>query len=231
MADRLDSEREISSKNQYSATMSINLMGGESYILVNNVRDYYKQLESILEDVKSDTPSNYLHFGFIALASATLEFSLNFMLAVYCFEKFKYPTYNRYLRIYKGISFREKLFVLPQLISEGKYVTNEDNNTIKALYELIKFRNELLHNSENVQTFVFPDLGAMIVDDNLCIPLDNTDDGVIDFNFEIKDSLITSLTKEQCIRIGDALLHYRDAIMTPFLNHETFDNNELLANI
>lgn len=221
----------FNSQNQYSATMSINLMGGESYVLVNNVQEYYKRLESLLEDIKKDKLSNYLYFAFIALASATLEFSLNFMLAVFCFEKFRYPEYNRYLRIYEKISFREKLFLLPQIIYEGKCVMNEDNSTIKILYELIKLRNDLLHNTENVQTFEFPDLEARIVDNNLCIPWDNTDNGIVTFDFEVKDSTIATLSKEQCIKIAESLLTFRELLMTPFLRHDSYDNNKLLIKL
>ena len=218
----------IDTKDQYAAKLSVNIMGGESYVLVNNVREYYRQLEDALADIKTDKKCSYLYFSFVALASATLEFSLNYILATYCFEKFGYHDYKRYLKIYEKINFKDKLFVLPQIIYEGKYVMNEDCSTIKNLYELVSLRNNLLHNSENVQTFESPEIGTIIVDGGLLVPWKKTDNGVVHFNFEVKDSIITTLSKEQCIGIGESLLNFRDLLMTPFLNHEPSTNCELL---
>ena len=214
--------------DQHRALMSVCLTGGESYILSNNVVTYYQQLEKALSDIKNDTKCDYLCFSFIALASATLEYSLNYMLAVYCFHKFEVPEYKRYLDIYKNIRFKEKLFILPHIISDGKYVINEDSHNIKALYELIKLRNKLLHNSEYIQTFEFPDIGVSIMDDGIFVPIENEK---VEFNIHIEDNVINTITPKLCIRIGDALLEFNRIFMTPFTNRANIEENEMVHKI
>ena len=72
------------------AIICCNLMGGESYALVNNVDEYNNKLDALIEDIKQGKGKScdYLYFAFVSLASATLEYSLNFMLAAYCFKKY-----------------------------------------------------------------------------------------------------------------------------------------------
>ena len=143
---------------------------GQSYFLWNNALAYYKKLNHLFEDIKSDTPKDYLYPCFITLCSATLEYSLNLIYALYCFRHFEYEDYKSYLETYGNMRFKHKLFMFPYIISEGKLIVNEDSQNIKSLYELIKKRNGLLHNSEKLQTLDVPDINASIVNDKLVIP-------------------------------------------------------------
>ena len=101
--------------------LSCNFMGGESYALVNNVDEYYSRLETLLEDIKQGKGEscNYLYFAFVSLASATLEYSLNFMLAVHCFLKYLFPMYEKHLQPFLDISFATKIEITPEIVSEG----------------------------------------------------------------------------------------------------------------
>ena len=101
--------------------LSCNFMGGESYALVNNVDEYYSRLETLLEDIKQGKGEscNYLYFAFVSLASATLEYSLNFMLAVHCFLKYRFPMYEKHLQPFLDISFATKIEITPEIVSEG----------------------------------------------------------------------------------------------------------------
>ena len=136
---------------------------GKSYFLWNNALAYYKKLNHLFEDIKSDTPKDYLYPCFITLCSATLEYSLNLIYVLYCFRHFEYEDYKSYLETYRNMCFKNKLFMFPYIISEGKLIINEDSQEIKSLYELITKRNGLLHNSEKLRTFDVPDINASII--------------------------------------------------------------------
>lgn len=215
------------------AILSCNLLGGESYALVNNVDEYYKKLESLLDDIKrgEGETCDYLYFAFVSLASATLEYSLNLMLSVHCFEKYYYPMYEKHLQSFLDINFTTKIEITPEIVSEGKLTIKKDVPTLQNLKELVDKRNKLLHNSKavKVQTFDFPDTEAEIMDGCLFVPLDNLkDDGILEFTLELEENVITSLTSKWCIRMGNAIQRYRDNIVTPFLSHSALKENELL---
>ncbi len=215
------------------AILSCNLLGGESYALVNNVDEYYKKLESLLNDInrgKGET-CDYLYFAFVSLASATLEYSLNLILSIHCFEKYNYPMYEKHIKSFLDISFKTKIEITPEIVSEGKLTIKKDVPTLQNLKELADKRNKLLHNSKavKVQTFDFPDTGAEIIDGCVCVPLDAIkDDGILEFKLELEENVITTLTSKWCVRIGNAIQKYRDNIVTPFLAHSALKENEIL---
>ena len=215
------------------AILACNLLGGESYVLVNNVDKYYKKLEALIDDIKrgKGESCDYLYFAFVSLASATLEYSLNFMLSVHCFEKYYYPMYEKHLQSFVDINFTTKIEITPEIVSEGKYSIKKEVSTLQCLKELVDKRNKLMHNSKavKVKTFDFPDTGAEIIDRCVCIPLDSLkDDGILEFTFEPEENVITSLTSKWCIRIGTAIQQYRKCIVTPYLVHNTLTENDLL---
>lgn len=190
---------------------------GKSYFLWNNALAYYKRLNNLFEDIKSDTPKDYLYPCFITLCSATLEYSLNLIYALYCFRHFEYEDYKSYLETYRNMRFKNKLFMFPYITSEGKLIINEDSQEIKSLYELIAMRNGLLHNSEKLQTFDIPDINASIIDDKLVIPIENSK---IHFSLSVEDNVIDSITKGDCIRIGNAIFLFYEQIMLPYVNDD-----------
>lgn len=189
---------------------------GTSYFLWNNVQSYYEKLEHAFTDIISDVPKDYLYPCFITLSSATLEYSLNFMYALYCFQHFEYDKYQIYLDTYRNMRFKNKLFMLPYILSHGAMVINEDSETIKALCKLISKRNALLHNSEKLQQFDSPDIGATLIGNNIAIPIENTD---IHFTISVEDKIIDSITKEDCVQIGNAMLSFYKHVIYPYVNN------------
>lgn len=215
------------------AIFSCNLLGGESYALVNNVDEYYRRLESLLDDIKrgKGESCDYLYFAFVSLASATLEYSLNLMLSIHCFEKYNYPMYERHIKSFLDINFTTKIEITPEIVSEGELTKKKDDPTLQNLKELVDKRNKLLHNSKavKVQTFDFPDTGAEIKDGCIFVPLDALkDDGILEFKYEVEENVITTLTPKWCIRIGNAIQGFRDNVVTPYLVHSALKENELL---
>ncbi len=190
---------------------------GKSYYLWNNAQSYYKKLGNAFEDINSDIEKDYLYPSFIALCSATLEYSLNFMYALYCFRHFEYENYQTYLDSYKNMRFKNKLFMLPYILSEGKFMTNEDYVSIKLLYDLISKRNALLHNSEKLKIFDFPDLKASIIDNNLFVPIENCQ---VEFSISAEDNIIDSINKDDCIKIGNAMFDFCQQIIIPYINQD-----------
>ena len=192
-------ENKIESEGMAKLILSCNLMGGESYALVNNVDEYYARLEVLLEDVKQGKGEscNYLYFAFVSLASATLEYSLNFMLAVHCFMKYHFPRYEKHLEPLLKIKFAPKIEITPEIVSEGKYTIKKDVPTLQCLKEFVDKRNSLMHNSKavKVQKFDFPNTGAVEVVGGVFIPQDAlNDDYTLEFSFDSVDNAITSLS-------------------------------------
>lgn len=213
--------------------LSCNLMGGESYALVNNVDEYYSRLESLLEDIKQGKGEscNYLFFAFVSLASATLEYSLNFMLAVHCFIKYHFPMYEKHLQPFLDIKLATKIEITPEIVSEGEYSIKKDVPALQCLKELVNKRNSLMHNSKavKVQKFDFPNIGAFEMEGGVFIPQDAlNDDYTLELSFDSVENAITSLSSKWCIRMGDAILTYRDNVVTPFLEQSGFKENDLL---
>lgn len=190
---------------------------GKSYFLWNNALAYYKKLNHLFEDIKSDTPKDYLYPCFITLCSATLEYSLNLIYALYCFRNFEYEDYHSQLKPYRKKHFKEKLTEFPYIISGGKLITNENSQEIKSLYELITKQNGLLHNSEKLRTFDVPDINASIINDKLVIPSENSQIRIL---LSAEDNIIDSITKEDCIRIGNAIFSFYKQILLPYVNDD-----------
>lgn len=221
-------------ENMAKAIICCNLKGGESYALVNNVDEYNNKLDALIEDIRQGKGKScdYLYFAFVSLASATLEYSLNFMLAVYCFKKFNYPRYENHLKSYIDISLKTKIEITPEIVSDGEYVIRNDIPTLQCLKELVDKRNKLMHNSKAVKVtrFNFPNTNAKIIDDGVFIPIDSVnDDGTIDFSIDSEDNVITTISAQWCIRMGNAIRNYRDEIVTPFLIHNSLEVNDLLV--
>lgn len=213
--------------------LSCNLMGGESYALVNNVDEYYFRLETLLEDIKQGKGEscNYLFFAFVSLASATLEYSLNFILAVHCFIKYHFHMYEKHLQPFLDLKFATKIEITPEIVSEGEYTIKKDVPALQCLKELVNKRNSLMHNSKavKIQKFDFPNTGAFESEKGVFIPKDAlNDDYTLEFPLAIEENSITTLSSKWCTRMGNAILTYRDSVVVPFLTQSRLSENNLL---
>ena len=225
----MDNKKYNSEDEIISSRIALSLTGGDSYILVNNAEEYYRQLEDVLFDIKNETSSSYLYFAFITLASATLEYSLNLIVAWYYFDKYNYPECNRYIKTYmeeyKKRSFKDKLYFVPTLVSEGEYVLNKKNKFVVSLDKMISIRNNLLHNKEKIQVFASPNLGAKVMDGCIWVPIENAE---FSFQIETNDNVIKTLSKDICVEIGEAMLEFKRQILKPAIAYCTLLGGDLV---
>lgn len=205
--------------NQLSARLIINVEGKDkSYILWNGTESYYEKLRTAYRDINTEKDCEYLHFAFFTLCAATLEYSLNFILTDYCVNHFGHENYKKYAEGYINLSFPKKLLMSPTIVSNGKLKFNEKNVHFKSLSELITLRNRILHNKEFLKEFDFPPLH----DKNL--------KETITMEIPIKPNHIDTLTKEACLKYGDALGKFKTLFMTPALMNK-LNKNEILFEI
>jgi hypothetical protein len=176
------------------------------------------------KDILEEAEQPYTFFAFVTLCSATLEASLNFIIVDYCLSKYGPLKFKQYSDSYIGMGFKNKLNLIPSLLSEGKLMINEDNSFVKQLEALIALRNKLLHNRESLESFDIPKLDSQIIDGHLVIPEANAN---IEFQFFIKDNPIESINKEMCLRFGEALGGFKKYIMDAVLNG-IFTTNEMV---
>jgi hypothetical protein len=193
--------------------LKLGLTGNKSYYLRNGTEDYLKKMRAAYKDIQADATSEYLYFGFFTLCSATLEYALNFILADYCVEQFGIERYKTYLEEYISLKFKNKLLLLPHVISNGKFVMNEDCAAFKRLAEMINLRNQLLHNKEFLSEFDLP-INLKEEEGSLIVPLGEES---LNFTLEIKDTPIQRLNKENCLHYGNAIGDFKKYIMTPAL--------------
>ena len=129
------------------------------------------------------------------------------------------------------INFVTKIEITPEIVSEGKYSIKKDVPALQCLKELVNKRNSLMHNSKavKVQKFDFPDTGAIEVEGGIFIPQEAVnDDNTLEFSFDSEDNAITSLSSQWCIRMGNAIIAYRDNVVAPYLTHFSLNENDLL---
>jgi hypothetical protein len=200
--------------------LRLNLTGSQSYYLYNGTEDYFKKMRAAYKDVQSGVVSEYLYFGFFTLCSATLEYSLNFLLADYCIEQFGIDRYKIYLEQYLNINFKNKVLTLPHIISNGKFQMNEDSPSFKKIEGMISLRNQLLHNKAFLTGFELP-INLEEKDGELVVPEGKE---IVNFSFEIKDTPIERLTKENCLQFGNAIGDFKKYIMTPALTNGLYVN-------
>jgi hypothetical protein len=208
------------------AKLKIELTGSKSFYLFNGTEQYYKKLRAAYQDIKNDIKSEYLYFSFFTLCAATLEYSLNYILADYCIEKFGIDNYRTYLEEYINLKFKNKLLMIPHIISDGKLMMNEDTTAFKKLCELINLRNKLLHNKEFLNEFLLP-LNFKQENGNLIIPKGEEN---IDFSFEVKDNPIDLLNKTNCLAYGIAMGDFKKYIMKPAIDTGLEPNKMIRTN-
>lgn len=201
---------------QPKGKLLINLTGDKSLYLWNGTDAYYEKLRAAYLDIQNDKFSNYLLFGFFTLCASTLEYSLNFLLADYCVDKFGPDRYKSYCEEYIGLRFRNKLLMTPHIISDGEYQMNENHKSFKELEELITLRNRILHNKEFLKEFDCP-INGEIIEGGIWFPLEKSE---IEFTIQVNDNHIDTLKKENCLKYGTALGDFKKYVMTPALNKE-----------
>lgn len=207
------------------AKLKLELTGnGKSYVLYNGTEQYYKKLRAAYLDIKNGNHNEYLYFSFITLCSSTLEYSLNFILADYCVEKFGAEKYKTYLEEFISLKFKNKLLLIPHLITEGKYKINDNSFAFKKLVQLINLRNKILHNKEFLKEFE-SGIKLDFINENLIIP-EGTDD-IINFSFEIEDNIIDKIDEKLCLEIAEAMGDFKKYIMIPAIE-TTFEETTLI---
>lgn len=211
---------------QPSAKLIINISGNDkSYFLWNGTESYYVKLRSAYKEIFGENHSEHLYFGFFTLCAATLEYSLNFLLADFTVKKFGPFNYKEYCDGYINLPLRRKLFMSPNIVSDGKFVINENNKSFKNLEKLITLRNRILHNKEFLKEFEIPELDLEVTETGLIAPLEKSE---INFELEIKKNPIDTLNQKDCIDFGNSLGDFKKYIMTPSINGNLTENPMIL---
>ncbi len=196
----------------------------KSFYLRNGTKLYYEQLREAYKDILGGAERPYTYFAFVTLCAATLEASLNFIIINHCLNKYGPEKFGQYCDSYIGLRFRNKLNIIPSLLSDGKLMINEANPSVKQLEMLISLRNRLLHNKETLETFELPSLGCEIIDGNLVIPVANAN---VEFQLQVKDNALESIDKAMCLKFGEALGFFKKLIMDTAVGEE-FAANEMI---
>lgn len=125
------------------------------------------------------------------------------------------------------MEFKLKLRLLPYIISNGKFIFNENYKTLQSLNSLIKLRNLLLHPNGCIEGIelgsIFPNME--FDGKNLIIETENTE---VEFSVNSKESTIETLNKRDCINYGFALLEFRDLVLMPFLSNHNIEENSMV---
>jgi len=206
----------------------INEDGNKIYFLWNGTETYYEKLRIAYKDILNDVKSEYLYFSFFTLCASTLEYSLNHILINYSIDAFGYNKYKTYFETYINIPFRKKLLMLPYIISNGKYVFNENYSSYKVLEELITLRNKILHNKDFLNEYEFSKIKRFGESTGKDI---DSEHGNVEFEIPFDENFIDTLTKDKCLIFGDALGDFRKYIMTPFLSGNLIENKMVIYRV
>lgn len=208
-----------------SARIHLNLEGGKNnFIFPDYTNQYVVRLKHILEDVEKDKGKDidYLYFSSIALASATLEYSINYLFSLYYFDSHINITKRGLLwKRFSNKDFKQRVSYIVSLISEKQYVIDKDDPTIQSISKMISLRNKLLHNSNMVQPLSFntEKTGAWSDENNIYIPVDSLEnESEMSITLQVKENPILEITKENCLEYGWAVLDYYDTIVFPYIN-------------
>lgn len=206
------------------AKLILTLNGNKSFFLHNGTESYYKKLRSAYIDVQNDQVNEYTYFSFFTLCASTLEYSLNFILADYCVNKFGPDNYKTYYEEYIGLKFKNKLLMIPHIVSGGIFMMNENCSSFKFLTELINLRNKILHNKEYLNEFDLP-LDGIFENDTIAFDKEKEK---IKFSFEVKDNYIDTLNKSKCLNYGHALGDFKKYIMLPAIENHVEENRMII---
>lgn len=202
----------------HSGRLIINVEGnGKSYFLWNGTESYYKKLRLAYKDIQDDNINEYSYFSFFILCAATLEYSLNYVIADYCLNKYGPEKCKPYIDGYTSLNFKKKIHMTPSILSEGELVFDEDKTAYKKLNELVSLRNKIMHGKEALNEFDFPNIKESKEEE-------------IEFELRTNPNPIDSLDKTKCLEFGHALGDFKKYIMEPWFNHDLKENNLLIKN-
>ena len=202
----------------HGGRLIINVEGnGRSYFLWNGTESYYKKLRLAYKDIKEDNINEYSHFGFFILCAATLEYSLNYLIADYCLNTYGPEKCQPFIDGYTSLNFKKKILMIPSILSNGELIFNEDKTAFKKLNELVSLRNKIMHGKEALNEFDFPNIKESEVKE-------------IEFEIATKPNPIDSLNKAKCLEFGHALGDFKKFIMEPWFNNDLNENDLLIKN-
>jgi len=84
-------------------------------------------------------------YSFILVSAASLESLLNDGIILWALNTFPRDSYKRHAEAFLSMNLAKKIDALGYLISAGKFITDNNNETYKTLSNLIKLRNEVAH--------------------------------------------------------------------------------------
>lgn len=203
-----------------------NITGKSAYVLTNDIERYYMRINDAIADIEKDKKekSSYLAFAFIALAAATLEYTLNLMASCYSLNVFKKT--ERWIRLeYKCVS--DKLLGIVKYITKGHYQIDKHHVNIQNLLFLITTRNKLMHNTEAVKIAKnkMPDINAQVIDGYLVIPEEKA---IVEAIIKTTDNIVDTITYKRCIEIGKSLIAFKDKVAVPYLTYHEFEENDMV---
>ena len=201
---------------KYGGRLIINVEGN-SYLLWNDTETYYKKLRLAYKDIKDNKISDYSYFSFFILSAATLEYSLNYIIADYCINTYGPEKCRPFIEGYISLNFKKKILMTPSIISNGQLIFNEDKTAFQKLNELVSLRNKIMHRKEVLYEFETPDLKTI-------------GEKKIEFNVEKKINPIDDLNKDKCLGFGNALGDFKKYIMEPWFDNDMKENQLLLKN-
>ena len=203
-----------------------NITGNSAYVLTNDIERYYMRINDAIADIEKDKKekSSYLAFAFIALAAATLEYTLNLIISCYRLNVFKKT--ERWIRLeYKCVS--DKLLGIVNDITKGYYQIDKHHVNIQNLLFLITTRNKLMHNTEAVKIAKnkMPNINAQVIDGYLVIPEEKA---IVEAIIKTTDNIVDTITYRRCIEIGESLIAFKDKVAVPYLTYHEFEENDMV---
>lgn len=198
--------------NKVMSTGHIRLKANKQLqVLINQYDNYFGYLRDVQRDLQSPNSKDYLCFTYLALCSATLEYSLNSLYIDHCINKFGAKEYKPFAETYLSINFPSKLHLAPVTISEGKFKFKTDHTSLKDLEKMITRRNKMLHNKSYLH-----DLSDLKEHKN----------GEI--YFEVHNH-ISTLTKEECLTYGVALDKLKKDLLDPYNESRLVETDLVLS--
>jgi len=173
---------------------------GKNYLHINDTEVYFKNLEHTYQYINNDIKAEFLNFAFVTLCASTLEASLNHIIFSFYIDEFGPIDYKKYTDSLINMSFSNKLYSTPNVVTKSDYYFDSNCFTIKTLEELITLRNKILHKKPTLQATEYDmhnlELGKEIIFKN--------------------NNLIQTITKKQCVNFYKAMINFKLEFMIPF---------------
>ena len=125
----------------------------KNYSLINNTDVYYNKLKTAYQDLSNDMISEYTLFSFVTLCAATLEYSLNYVLAEFCFTNYPLNRFNIHFAVMERMNFKSKLMLVPFICSNNSFMIKNSDSSFHSLTRLIKVRNDLMYAMDTPEAF------------------------------------------------------------------------------